>query len=346
MANPLDGYSNEFLFSIFNCDSLAKVENKFGKEKVNELFAMPKHRYEIKHSNNAVIQSLAATLSDSPSYPLLILWTILGLLSFEIIPLTLLTIGIGMITLITGSIFFTATFRAIKEGIKKSNNEFKLFAIQLHVADELIERQYTIIHDAPPNLQHTIQSHRDFVLKSNFSDHNKLSKINKALGATMMVGSMLFGTYYLGVSGIVTAFGLTTVIAGALGGPLGIGIALILSFSVAAYIGYKHYQVYQHGSIIKKQKKEMTHTIEEKYTFCYDLQDMIEQQKHLHSQSIDKHRVELHTSPWHPDKTTAYQFTNYPIILANQQQRKNRPHDYHSKPLSTTTPNFHKFIKL
>ena len=325
MKTLLSQYSNEALFSVFNYKKLHDAENKFGKEKMTELSAIAKYRYEIKHSNHAIIQAIAATLYDSPSYPLVLFWTILTYLAISALPLTFIAIGISALTCVTGNIFFLSTYREVKKEIEKSNDFFKLATTQLVIADELIERQYILIDQKNNVYQAEVEEQRNVVLRSNFSGKNTLPKINQAISTSMLVGSMLFGTYYLGLSGIISAFGFSAAVGGtlvALGGPVGFGIALAVSFAIASYVGYKHYQVYKNNSIIDKQKKEISNIVEKKYHLCAELKEALLQQQNAKNQaSLDQYRKPYPVFHRKINKLP-YHFANYPMILANQRQTK------------------------
>lgn len=327
MSISFDQVSNEELFLMLDCDDLKEIERKINKEKLKIIITQG--HYQTNYPRNKMLQVLTTTLTDAPSYSLLLLWSVIGLLSLTILPLSIITAGFGSIMLIASGIYFLSNFRELNKLLKKVNDFFKLASIQLAASEELIKRQYAQISFKNDELQERVTMRNNFVLKPETKFSNRLPKIKESVGTTLMLGSTLFGTYYLGITAIIEAFGLSMIV-GAMAGPIGIAIALSASFAIAAYFGYKHYQVCKHNALVKKQEKKLGQEIKERFYLCHELKTLLDQQKSLSGEKKSNSSNYATIKRYQFKKKYYSHFQNPMILLKRRRLGPNpKPKKYH-----------------
>lgn len=279
--------STEDLFLILKTENTKQLKTKFGAVTTREFIqGIHHHRYPRKMTNK-VSQSIYNAITDAPTYPLLILWSVIGLITLKVLTLSLLTGGLGTLMLVTGGIFYVATYYELKKEAQKNDKFFWHAAIRNECADVLLKRLRGELHnkynlnslDAPE-----IDDDTDSELPLNLSDKKVLPRIKDAVKASLLVGSTLFGTYYFGVSSIIAAFGLTA-ISTAMLGPIGLGIALAVTFGIGIYFGYKQYQISKSNQTIKKIQKHKLAKLDAKIDKCNELKDRLDQKPFMKIQA-------------------------------------------------------------
>jgi len=291
MMTILENLSTEDLFSILEAENKKEIAKRFGAVTTREWLATYNEYIYPNKSDSKVSQSLFSAITDAPSYPLLVLWSIIGLITLKVITLSLLTGGLGALMLVTGGLFYVATYHEQKIAAKKIDKTFELLALKNKCADLLTARLQERL-----GVEASEENSLPYEPPAEKSNRKWLPRTKDAVKAALMVGTTLFGTYYFGTSAIIGAFGVTAVSTAMLG-PIGLGIALTITFAVGIYFGYKHYQETKANAEIKKQQKLITAEIKEKTDKCHDLRNKIEQSYTMKTQLALLQTRSAHVTP-------------------------------------------------
>lgn len=101
-----------------------------------------------------------------------------------------------------------------------------------------------------------------------------LPRLKDSLGTAMVLGLILFESYYLTAIALSQAFAVTA-IATALTGGIGLGIALTSIVIISAYLGYKHYRHNQQRENIQRAQDDLQQELTMKHKECYQLKDQL-----------------------------------------------------------------------
>ena len=211
---------------------------------------------------NKITDSLFSSLNDAPSYSIMTLAAILGATTFTILTLSILTIGITVVMLGTGIVYYVASYKEREHKRTKDTRDLDIITIKRECASAILnalEKRRAVTEGE----EYAEPSPAVF----NYVTKKKLFKFKQALGAATFTASMLIGTYYLGAIIVMSAFGATAA-ATAMLGPIGLGIAIGLSIAIGIYCGYKHYQSIVHADKIKKYKKFVNEDFDDKAEQC------------------------------------------------------------------------------
>lgn len=335
MTCLLNELSPEDLISIVDCKKFKTLCTKFGETKAKILINEANQLVKNNIHNDKIIQSIFSTITDGPSYLFLMLWTILGSVSFSLMPLALITLGFSFPMCVVAGIFLYSNYQDLNKEAEKNERSFKLLNLKRQCIDELIDRQRDEIDKQWRNKIVIETSLMKNISESNVKpDKNKMHKIKQSIGKTIIIGSTLFGTFYLGTHTIISAFGLSTA-AATMMGPIGIGIALAVSFGIGLYFGYKYYQIRRNQEVQKKHEKELNNEIELKHK-QYD--EGKEKLKKLKTVIFDKEREQnnsTHFSEEYNEVDVKYNasthsfFYKHPMTIMNQ-NRKIREQEIHT----------------
>lgn len=267
--------SDDELFFILRCEKLRHIVDKFSNRfTLDNWLEDAREHYEADFGTSLISQSIFSSLNDAPSYSLMTLLAIIGTVSIKVFALSILTAGFSTIMLLTGVIFFIASYQEQRDEMKKARKFFDFATIKIQCAKELIRRQEIQLgnmHVQPQLKTFEPDIHlKPFVYKNS----GKLQKIKPALGAGLLTATMLFGTYYLGVSAIIAAFGAAAA-ATALLGPIGLGVALGAAALLGIYCGYKQYRSSVIADKIDKQQKHLGEEFRHQRDKCYGLSKRI-----------------------------------------------------------------------
>ena len=294
----LEELSTEDLFFILEAENKKEIVKRFGAVTTREWLDTHNEYIYPKKADNKVTQSIFSAITDAPSYPLLVLWSIIGLITLKVVTLSLLTGGLGALMLVTGGLFYVATYREQKIAAKKNDKTFQLLALKNKCADLLTTQlqEKLGVEPEPDEEEENSALPAEPEAPEVKPDKKWLPKIKDAVKAALMVGTTLFGTYYFGTCAIIGAFGVTAVSTAMLG-PIGLGAALAVTFAIGIYFGYKHYQENKANVAIKKQQKTIIAEIKDKTTKCNDLRNKIEQSYTMKAQLTLLQTRSAHVNP-------------------------------------------------
>lgn len=238
------------LMKILSAEKLKDVVGMFGLDKSNELIAASRVRADnIKHHHHRYTRSLMSALMEPPSYLSLTLWCLVGVIA-EVgsVGLAAICLGFGAAILGTVGVFAVATFDAVKKEDQKTEDTNLLLALQLECAKALAEKN-GITMNTPTG-------------RAPKADNKKLARLKNALEVGLITSAMIFTAYYVTIQSLFVAFGLTA-LATALAGPVGVCIALAVSFGVAGFFSYKQYQLEKNTWEVKQAQKQLKDEIVE-----------------------------------------------------------------------------------
>lgn len=304
--------SNEELFFIMRCERFGDMIKVFHirRQLTREQWQQDARRfYHADYDSNFISQSIFSSLNDATSYPFMTLLAIIGMLAIKFLTLSLLTAGFSALTLIVGTIFFAASYQEFRESRHQSEKFLDFATIKIQCADELIKRQKNILKGfhidpdkQPASIDKMIQ-----IKPFEYRNKNILQKLKPAIGTGLLTGTMLFGTYYLGATAIIAAFGAITAVS-VMTGPIGLGIAAAAGILLAIYSGYRQYQSRVATERIEKQQVYAARLFSHKRDECYELRSLIDEHCH-HTSTRPKSYAEtetLHKKDFQPASTTQH----------------------------------------
>ncbi|VEG90852.1 hypothetical protein [Legionella spiritensis] len=254
----LEDYTDFELYNILQCHKSGELKQCVGHDEAARLIAGIQHIYRKKRKKQKWLQALSIPLSqDFSTHPLILLWTIVGVISLGTMPLLIGTAIMVCMSIFIGSVFFYSNYQEIQKKEKKLNQRFQLDLLKNQAIDLLLERNglHVATISRPP------YKHKD-----------KLAHIRDAISTSLLISTTLFGTYFLGFTVILTAFQTAGLIAAtSAAGPIGLLAGLGVILAVSLYFGYKQYQIMKQNDQLKFEQKNLKKTVEEKVTLCRDL---------------------------------------------------------------------------
>lgn len=309
----LEAFSIDDLYYVMDSMHNAEIRAKFDGSQVKELYnnvPIPK-----LPKINITSRAIFSAITEGPSCSLVILWSIIGLVSLSLISLSILTAVFICLLISTGAIFFYSTMRESKRENHKASKEINLLELKLICANEIFRRQkYQMAKEKIPQ---AALSEKVFSLNLEKPIKNKFPHLKKSIGATLMVTPMLFGTYYFVTTGILAAFGLTT-ISGILTGPIGIGIAIAAALCIGIFFGYKLYQSCIHEELFNKKIKRINKIVDYKRRICYEQKHKLSHKKSVSHELIQPDIV-------HNNHTCNIKYARLPMVLVNRQAITRKP---------------------
>ena len=312
----LKSLSLDELFFLINCKNITAFNNKFGEARAKQLLNEINLLDNVEDQNHKIIKSLYLAITDLPKYPLLICWTILNLVSFGIISLTLVTIMLSLFILLTGGIYFYSNYLKLNDEAEANKQLSQLTDLKLQCADLLIDYQTNEINKLKINhgskfaWRPKIQE-----LQVNFNDAPQyiIHKVKQSVESGIIVTTSLFQSYYLGLQTLIST---SLLPIAALAGPIGIGAVLSVCLAIGIYCGYKSYQTYQKEELLKNHQNEINNMVESKCSKCNELKEKLFQLKCMLTKKQTGVTKAMHTR---------YPFASNPMILANNQRKKQVP---------------------
>ncbi len=131
----LSGLSNDQLFAIIECKKREHLDKEFEQYLAQAAAAYLKCFYK-----KIFLEALLVPVMDTISHPLLMLWSVLGMIAFGFMALSVITGGVALITLVCALIFFNANYKEIERLEAKKAKFFGFHGLQLLAADELLSR--------------------------------------------------------------------------------------------------------------------------------------------------------------------------------------------------------------
>lgn len=299
-----DDLSDDELYFILECDTLKYIYLNFEKRIPREKWiGAARQHYQAEYNTSLISQSIFSSMNDAPSYSFMTLLSIVGTISLKVFALSFLTAGFSVVTLAAGAFFFAASYSEQKNKNQQDQKFFDFAAIKIQCAEELIKRHESFLQQTEKrvsrnfNTSAEIEAHvsRPFV----FRNKSKLDKLKPAIAAGLLTATMAFGTYYLGMTAVVDAFGAATA-AALMTGPIAIAIAATIAFAIGIFCGVKQYQMLVLDAKIQKQQKHMDQYFHFKRNQCYELQKLVHQNSEENKPSTEPnmaHQKKLLTPP-------------------------------------------------
>lgn len=124
----------------------------------------------------------------------------------------------------------------------------------------------------PAKIQDVINADENINRLDNKKKPFPSSQLKESLGISLLLGSVLFESYYLSTVAIVTGLGLGAALV-PLSGPIGLSIALVVTILIAGYFGYQHYHYSKRKDVQEKEHKQHQKMLNQKYHLCNLLKD-------------------------------------------------------------------------
>lgn len=240
------------LWQILSASKLHDLSTLMDEETVGSLIAYGEKIAPSMRRKNKLLQAISLPLTDSSSYPLILLWSVLGVVTLSVLSLMISTGIMALISLLMGGLFIYANYKELLRDERKNKKYCCLYALKNKTADLLLERYGLAI-----KTQHIPE----------YTNKNRALRIRDAVNTTALICTTLFGTYFLGINAILTAFEATAV-AGATIGPAGFLVGIGLAVFISLYLGYHYYQSLKADDYRKYQKKCLTTMVDKKISVC------------------------------------------------------------------------------
>lgn len=256
-SNELEQYSNlELLNLIEHCNKLHDVYDLLDEKKAQRLFELIEAAPPKRLIKNKTIQALLLPLTDESSYPLMLLWSIIGLVSVGTLPLLISTAIMLVTSLSISGFFFYANYKEMVRRENKINKTYYLSELLNQAADRYLANQDLQI-EATQRPQYTAK--------------NKLSLIKEAIRPSLTITTSLFGTYFMGLNAIFSALGFTVLSATA--GPVGIVIGLGVAVATGIYFGFTHYKKLSKEDLYHFKQTTQSVIVKQKTLYCRRIED-------------------------------------------------------------------------
>lgn len=210
-----------------------------------------KQRYEKFLLDNHITSSFFSSLNDAPSFNIMTLLSILGVTSLSVLSLGILTAVFAGALVVTGIIYFITAYR---DRNTTNRRNFKSFMYLEGVVRATEERNRRYGKD--PAAEHTETTAHFSCDDFTYKETDMLGKIQTAIGGGLLAASMLFGTYYLCIAAVVAAIGMTAA-ATALLGPIGLGVAVAITFILGGIYAYSVYKTAETEDKVRKLNKHL-----------------------------------------------------------------------------------------
>lgn len=247
----LENYTDKELLSILQCNKLHELYDVLNEEKANNLFLSIQALPPIRPIPNKVIQALLVPITDTSSYPLILLGSIIGLVSGGTLSLLISTGIILSTSLILGGFFFYSNYKEMQKKERKINKLLHLYELKNEVADLYLHRKGLQI---------------DLIEIPSYANKNEISLVKTSVRACMLITTSLFGTYFLGLNAAFSALGFSLVSVSM--GPVGIIFGLGLALTLGIYFGSRHYQMLKQDDCFKFDQKCQEIIVGKKTNLC------------------------------------------------------------------------------
>lgn len=239
----LDYFSDEELLIILDCDKFSEMKRKMRRPlDYTALKLAARESYNIKHPKSYVAESLFFSINDATSYSFLILLSIIGSITVQLLPLTIITAVLSMIAMATGAFFYIAAYRQRQREARSMQKNLDFNALKILCANEWIKRnKFELKPDSELSSEWNLPDDENDFPAFEYRNKHKIEKIRPALAFGLLTSSMLFGTYYSGLAIILNAFGAVAA-ASAMLGPIGISVALAGAIAIGLVCVYVHYR--------------------------------------------------------------------------------------------------------
>lgn len=250
--SDLNDLNTSQLRHILSASKLNDLYTLMDEETVDSLIVYGNTIAPSMRRKNKLLQAISLPLTDPSSYPLILLWSVLGVVTLSVLSLIISTGIMALISLLIGGLFIYANYKELLRDERRNKKYCCLYALKNKTADLLLER-------------HGLAIKTQYIPE--YTNKNRALLIRDAVNTTALICTTLFGTYFLGVNAILTAFEATAA-AGVTIGPLGFLVGIGLAVFISLYLGYHYYQSLKADDYRKYQKKCLTTVVEKKRAVC------------------------------------------------------------------------------
>lgn len=226
MTFELEDFSDAELLHVIACEKLKLLYPILKEEKRNRLQQFSLCDLPQKSTASKLFQALSIPLTDANNFPLILLWSAVGIVTLGALSLLVGTIILALLSLIIGGLIVYTNYKEINSAEKKFRDFYKLYLIKNLAADTYLARHGLKI---------------DLEDRPTFHNKTQLSLIKESLRTAMLIATPLFGTYFLGVNALLTVFH-ATLFATVLSGVPGLAIGLTIALIIGVVCAYHHYQ--------------------------------------------------------------------------------------------------------
>lgn len=253
------------LAKIIACEDLDKLEQNNNAASLLRLFWQPR----LKHINNkssALAFAIKKSVGPVETWWLIASVVTMGAVGATAFPLTIIFIASG---LLLGAYHYSRSLPRHQREAKETEQFFQWAELKLLVTEELIRRENLHITHLQRELE--VSKNMSFIKPVYFSEKIIVSKKDKKPSKNTAVLAGMAATGYIALTGLAIGslfdlLGYIT-IASALGGPIGLGIALgavLISVGVGMFIAHKNYQTQKSKYAIENKKNTATDLLKEK----------------------------------------------------------------------------------
>lgn len=199
---------------------------------------------------------LVEPLNNFATYPILMIWSLVLLVQFSLPALTTISIIALLLTVPLGLIAYK---KIKKDRVKTQKQSIDMLAlIQLKLT--MIQRYITSPSYTALLSQDNTMSHSHYADKS--MDKHRLDHIYAGIETGAYSTYTLFGTYYLGINGLLSFYS-NAAIAATVMSPIGLLIGLGVCALVGIYFGFNQYQASREESFCKARIRELNNHLTE-----------------------------------------------------------------------------------
>jgi hypothetical protein len=321
---------------VWNENNAGTYEKSVSLQQIRQLT----RRMTIK---NKITHSFFSSINDLPSYAIMTLIAIADVANLAVLSLLAITATLLAATLITGALYFISSYQEQKKQSMKNQRMFDILVIKKKCTEELIRRAnpsddiiLPLLISSRPTLSLNHDDANKIVVNDNFkyTQTTKLKRVKPAIGAGVMIGSILLSTYYLGASTIITAFGAATA-ASAMLGPIGLGVALGVTIGIAIFYAVVHYR----SSIDEHKTLKYIAHLEKDLQKSTDELESFQNGKEHKPRKTQTQSEEDETPNYEPRQSKKAVLLNGGLMFAPGANKGQTNHGHHSADIHIDRPN-------
>lgn len=243
--------THEELVFIANCTDLNEMREKMAKH-ITVLDHIAKSRTKhLPFNNQRYSQAISSALTDAPSFPIVILWTIMtSLASIGMLTITLLTAGMTALAFVLAGFYLWSIHSDLGEEKKNKRNEIECQTIRLAALTELNRREHLLSGTTPQPTTPTPPA------KSTWRTKLPPRLVRRMIDTGMVVSATLLCTYYVAINATLAILGMALA-ASAMATPIGIAVAVVIALGIGAFFAFKQYQLYQREVKLEQARKNL-----------------------------------------------------------------------------------------
>lgn len=258
----------EQLEQVLECDDFAKLQSVFGRDtpKIKNFFqeAAQKNAVIQKNKHFSFGQAVLNTLNENfLSFPKYFLGMITGFITLAFVPLSIMSGGLTLLGLGGGGLYLANAYQNAKKNNKKEDKARQFIYFKNLCADRLID-----------GLKNKGHKQGNAAIKPYLKDiksvlnkpASRLPGMQKFFASSLMLTTLLFQSYYLAAHSLLLITGLSLA-AGAMIGPIGLGIATGVIAGISLFLSYKQYRANREKDKLSRYKNALASNLTQKKNF-------------------------------------------------------------------------------